>query len=120
MTRQPEAVLVAEILVEYGARDEGRLWRNVTTTAYVGKPEGRTADGRIILRDASPVQTGLCVGSADLIGIWNGRFVAIEVKQPGKYPRKKQKRFLEVVRKLGGIAGVARSVEDVGAILREA
>ena len=58
------------------------------------------------------VRFGLCPGSADLIGIYKGRFVAMEVKLPGQKPRPDQVRFLQHVEDMGGIAGVVTSVED--------
>lgn len=68
------------------------------------------------------VHFGLCPGSADLVGIacqdGIGRFVAIEVKLPGEKPRADQVRFLEHVRKMGGIAGVATSVEEAIALVQ--
>ena len=51
------------------------------------------------------VSFGLCVGSSDLIG-WDligGRFVAIEIKVPGKEPDEAQAAFLEAVNRAGGI-----------------
>lgn len=67
----------------------------------------------------SVIRFGLTVGSSDLIG-WtaSGRFLAIEVKRPGKNPTKEQRNFLDAVTKAGGIAGVARSVEDAVEIVR--
>lgn len=79
------------------------LWRNSVGTF-------KTQDGKW-------VQAGLPPGSADLIGICNGRFVAIEVKLPGQKPRPDQVQFLEHVKKMGGIAGVATSPEEAIAIL---
>lgn len=60
-------------------------------------------------------------GASDLIG-WKtekGRavFVAIEVKKPGEGPTEDQQTFIDNVIRMGGIAGVARSVEDALAIL---
>ena len=54
-------------------------------------------------------------GVSDLLGIWRGRFLAIEVKtlKPKKYPSKEQRQFLKDVADAGGIAVLARSVEDV-------
>jgi hypothetical protein len=78
------------------------------------------------LKDANdrPVQFGLCKGSADLIG-WRtvtvtpemvgtqvAVFLSIEVKTPTGRLRPEQQQWLEVVQAAGGIAGVARSVED--------
>ena len=78
------------------------------------------------LRDANgrPVQFGLCKGSADLIG-WRtvtvtpemvgtqvAVFLSIEVKTPTGRLRPEQQQWLDAVQAAGGIAGVARSVED--------
>jgi Holliday junction resolvase len=52
-------------------------------------------------------------GIADIIGCWKGRFVAIEVKTAGGRVSPDQERFLESVRRHGGIALVARSIDDV-------
>lgn len=43
------------------------------------------------------------------------RFLAIEVKRPGKEPTDEQRIFLYAVRKAGGLAIVATNVEDVAA-----
>ena len=87
-----------------------RLFRNNTGTL-------RDANGR-------PVQFGLCKGSADLIG-WKrvtvtpdmvgstvAVFLSIEVKTATGRLRPEQQQWLDVVQAAGGIAGVARSVED--------
>lgn len=54
-------------------------------------------------------------GSADILGVHanSGRFIAVEVKRPGTAPTPEQMIFLENVANRGGIAFVARSVEDV-------
>ena len=87
-----------------------------------------------VLKDqhGRPVQFGLCKGSADLIG-WTTRmitadmvgqqvavFTSIEVKALTGRLRPEQKQWLEVVAGAGGIAGVARSVADAEALLRDA
>jgi hypothetical protein len=74
------------------------------------------------------VTFGLCKGSSDLIG-WRsttvtpdmvGRqvaiFVAIEVKDRGR-PTPEQQAFVALVRKAGGLAGIARSIVEAQAIL---
>ena len=87
-----------------------RLWRNNTGTL-------RDQHGR-------PVQFGLCKGSADLIGYQSititpdmvgqqvAVFASIEVKTPTGRIRPEQQQWLDTVQAAGGIAGVARSVED--------
>ncbi len=94
-----------------------RLFRNNTGTL-------RDQHGR-------PVQFGLCKGSADLIG-WRtvtvtpdmvgtqvAVFLSIEVKTPTGRLRPEQQQWLDVVQAAGGIAGVARSVEDALRIVTE-
>jgi hypothetical protein len=78
------------------------------------------------LRDqhGRPVSFGLAKGSADLIG-WRtvvvtpemvgqqvAVFTSIEVKTPTGRLRPEQQQWLDAVQAAGGIAGVARSVED--------
>jgi hypothetical protein len=68
-----------------------------------------------VLKDARGqyVAYGLCKGSSDLIG-WTktGRFLAIEVKTEGGKTTEEQKRFIEAVNLSGGLAFVARSVDE--------
>ena len=52
-------------------------------------------------------------GVSDIIGIYNGRFLAIEVKRPGAKLANAQADFIAKVSANGGIAFVARSVDDV-------
>jgi hypothetical protein len=98
------------------SKGDTRVFRNNTGTL-------RDANGR-------PVQFGLCKGSADLIG-WTTRtvtpemvgqqvavFTSIEVKTPTGRVQPEQKQWLEAVQAAGGIAGIARSIEDAEALLR--
>lgn len=66
------------------------------------------------------IRYGLGVGSPDLVGIAWGRFVGLEVKTPTGRVSKEQTMWLDMVRRFGGVAGVARSVEDALAIVEEA
>lgn len=66
------------------------------------------------------IRYGLGVGSPDLVGIAWGRFVGLEVKTPTGRVSKEQTMWLDMVRRFGGVAGVARSVEDAIAIVEEA
>lgn len=75
------------------------------------------------LRSGAWSHVGLCVGSADLIGLVPpyGRFLGIETKRPKKaHEREAQKRWIELVRRWGGVAGFARSVEEALALANEA
>jgi hypothetical protein len=92
-----------------------RLWRNNTGTL-------RDQHGR-------PVQFGLARGSADLIGYRSititpdmvgqqvAVFASIEVKTLTGRIRPEQQQWLDTIQAAGGIAGVARSVEDAKALL---
>ena len=97
------------------SKGDTRVFRNNTGTL-------RDQHGR-------PVSFGLCKGSADLIG-WRtvtitpemvgqqvAVFTSIEVKTPTGRLRPEQQQWLEAVQAAGGIAGVARSVEDAQALL---
>lgn len=67
-----------------------------------------------------PIKFGLCVGSSDLIGISpDGRFLAVEVKTEKGKPTPDQIRFIEAVKRKGGIAGIARSPADAVALLSQ-
>jgi hypothetical protein len=80
------------------------MWRN-----NVGVAEHRGA----------LVRYGLAVGSSDLIGCLNGRFIALEVKTPTGRASPQQRQWLDLVRRHGGFAAIVRSVEDArGAIAR--
>lgn len=121
----PGTILTNQILERHGARADGRLWRNPVAKAWVGKVVGRAdsdgmmrvGKGDLVLRRATPIQTGLCIGAADLVGIHAGRFVGIEVKAGTDRLTAIQRRWLKVILDLGGIAGVAKSVEDVDKLL---
>jgi penicillin-binding protein-related factor A (putative recombinase) len=67
-------------------------------------------------------QTGYnMTGMSDILGVYKGRFLAIEVKTPERIKNvsEKQQEFLNKVRKNGGIAMVADSLELVLQKLKE-
>lgn len=89
------------------------LWRNNVINGWTGSDFVRHSGGYVTLSNARRVRAGLCKGSSDLIGITaDGKFLAVEVKSARGRTKEEQTRFLEVVRNIGGIAGVCRSVED--------
>ena len=51
-------------------------------------------------------------GVPDIVGCFNGKFIAIEVKVPGNKPTEIQKHTIEKIRMAGGITGVAHSKEE--------
>ena len=93
-----------------------RLLRVNAGVAWQGTVIERTQH-RLVL--ARPYAIRLAApGVSDLLG-WTegGRFVAIEVKGPRGRVTAEQAAFLDLVRRSGGLAGVARSVADATAIL---
>ena len=94
------------------------VWRNETAGAWVGKQIHRDGD-QVTLTNAHMMTFGLAVGSSDIIGITpEGLFLAVEVKTLKGRPTKEQLRFIEAVRAAGGIAGIARSVEEALDLIR--
>ena len=92
----------------------------------------RNNTGELRDQHGRPVSFGLCKGSADLIG-WTTRtittdmvgqqvavFTSIEVKTAAGRLTPEQRQWLAAVETAGGIAGVARSVADAEALLRNA
>ena len=106
-----ETTLQQQIRLAVGIHPDARLYRN-----QVGSlPDPRT--GRL-------VTFGLARGSADLIG-WRtvtitqamvgtrlAIFTSIEVKTPTGRIRPEQQAWLDAVTQAGGLAGIARSVDD--------
>ena len=111
-----ETTLQQQIRLALGTHPDARIFRN-----QVGSlPDPRT--GRL-------VTFGLARGSADLIG-WRtitvtpamvgarlAVFCSIEVKTPTGRVRPEQQAWLETVQQAGGVAGVARSIDDAVRIL---
>jgi hypothetical protein len=60
---------------------------------------------------------GLGVGSADVIGCYRGRFVALECKTLTGEQRKKQVEFEAEVREAGGVYALVRSLAEARAVL---
>lgn len=112
--RSDELAVQNAIRLEHGA-GPARLWRNNTGAL-------KDAQGRL-------VRYGLCPGSSDLIGLRTriiteadlghrfAQFVAIEVKDRGR-ATPEQQAFIAMVQAAGGLAGIARSVDDARTILR--
>lgn len=68
--------------------------------------------GQMIDKDGRCVVFGLGKGSADLIGMWSGRFLAIEVKTPIGRLSPEQKLYQQLIESKGGIYVVLRSVAE--------
>lgn len=110
-----------------------RLFRNNTGTGWAGKLVKRVQRGNsfdVQLNDARPIHAGLVNGGSDIIG-WKSVevtnemvgtkiavFVAIEAKTGKAKPTGEQTTFIQRVKDAGGIAGVARSVDEAIALLK--
>ena len=117
------------------SRGASRLFRMNVGMGWIGQSKrfGRVANiyaqpGDVLIRNARPFHAGI-EGMSDLIG-WRtieitpdmvGKkvavYAAIEVKQKTGRIRPEQKAFIDNVKKHGGIAGVARSVEEAESLL---
>ena len=115
----PETDLQQRIRLALGTHPDARLFRNSVGSL----PDPRT--GRL-------VTFGLARGSADLIG-WRtlvitpemvgqriAVFTSLEIKTHSGRLSPAQTHWLHAVRSAGGIAGVARSVDDAARILSDA
>ena len=58
-------------------------------------------------------------GVSDIIACIKGRFVAIEVKRPGKKPTQLQVNFIKAVNTVGGLGFWADSLDEVKDKLKE-
>ena len=98
------------------SRGDTRLFRINAGTAWQGIVIEHTRD-RLVLAHPRAVRLA-APGVSDLIG-WasGGRFAAVEVKTPRGRLTDEQAAFIELVRRSGGLAGVARSVEEARAII---
>jgi len=94
------------------------VFRNEVAGAWMGKVIHKDSS-QVTIKDARMMRFGLAVGSSDLIFIApGGKFGAIEVKTPTGRATKEQLLFIDAVIKAGGIAGIARSVEDALSLIR--
>jgi Holliday junction resolvase len=59
-------------------------------------------------------------GISDIIGIYKGKYLAIEVKRPGLSPTDKQQAFLKRVHDEGGLAVCVHSYEELADFIEKA
>ena len=109
---------------------EQSIQQNIRLTCSTGSTRlFRNNTGTLRDQHGRPVSFGLARGSADLIG-WRtvtitadmvgttvAVFTSIEVKTATGRVRPEQRQWLDAVQAAGGIAGVARSVEDAEQLL---
>lgn len=122
-----ETDLYNEILTTY-SRGHTRLMRVNAGMAWQGKVIEQSHT-RLVLAYPKPIRLAV-TGVSDLIG-WTtvaiagdgglapcAIFTAIECKIGNRRAAEEQAAYLDLVRRAGGRAGVARSSEDAGEILR--
>jgi hypothetical protein len=117
-----------QLMLSLTENDATRLFRNNVGLGWVGKSQ-RMPDGSVLISNARPLHAGLVKGSSDLIG-WHsivvtpelvGKrlavFLALEAKTGRGELEEDQINFIAAVQRAGGVAGEARSVEQVQRML---
>ena len=124
-------VLKADCLLAHGARPGVRLFNNPVGEGWIGKAAAGSRPGSITLISPRRVVFGLAPGSSDLIGLRSvvitpemvgktiAQFVAPEVKTGSGRLEEAQPAFIRTVQQHGGLAGIVRSVEDMGRLLEQ-
>ena len=94
---------IQRAILEYLARiGRGFFWRNQSTGLY--DPTKKTFRAMAF---------GQVAGVPDILGVFEGRFVGIEVKTPIGKVSPNQKIFMEKAKANGAVVFIARSIEDV-------
>ena len=83
-------------------KPETRLVKKIMTWLEAGGGRWMKVHGSIFQKAGVP----------DIIGCYQGYFVAIEVKMPGNRPTSLQSRTIQLLETAGARAGVAYSVEE--------
>lgn len=107
-----------DALMLLSALDRSLFYRQNTGQAWQGTPVDKaTGDyiriepGMRILRNARPIRFGL-EGSGDIMGAYDGRPVAVEMKSATGRQREMQRYFEQAWTKAGGIYVLARTAEE--------
>jgi hypothetical protein len=128
MLHVSEAQLLADILLAH-SRGNVRLWRQNSGTAWQGRIVSQD-HSRLVLSPyyaikLAPEGTSDIGGlvseiiTADMVGRSIAVYTGIEGKTKTGRVSPAQQAFLDMVLKMGGRAGIARSVEDARRILGE-
>jgi hypothetical protein len=97
-----EKEIELEILDWVNRHKNGFAFKVNPTAQYDPKLKMYRKPGKFVLK-----------GTADIIGIWAGKPLAIEVKRPGGRKSKEQKAFVDKYRGMGGIAFFAFNLDEV-------
>jgi hypothetical protein len=128
-----------EIFIAVNSKPNSRIFRNNVGNAIQGVIDkkhsailsNKLKETVVVLRYPRWIKFGLHVGSGDLIG-WITRiitpdmvgkkiaqFLSIEVKSDTGVPSTDQKNWREQIKKNGGCAGIAKTIEDAEKIINE-
>lgn len=88
-----------------GAVIDGVWWRNNTGVA--------------VARTGHTIRYGLGNGSADLVGLFRGRFVSVEIKTPTGRQSPEQRQWQQLVEHKQGVYAIVRSEDDAHALVAE-
>jgi penicillin-binding protein-related factor A (putative recombinase) len=105
-----EKTIETAILIYLNFLPECFAWKNNSTGVFDPvKKKYRNNKNKFVIN-----------GVSDILGIYKGKLLAIEVKRlKSDKPSEDQVKFLERVKKLGGISGVARSIDDAKKIIND-
>jgi len=99
-----ESLIQDRVRLILGADPDGCWWRN-----NVGVAEVR----------GYKIRFGLSEGSADLVGLFRGHFVAVEIKTPTGRQSPEQRRWQGLVESKQGVYAIVRSEDDARALLAD-
>jgi hypothetical protein len=92
---------IQKVILDWLACEKIFAWR-ANTGAVAGEYKGKSRFMRFGPK-----------GQSDILGVLpGGRFLAIEVKREGQQATEEQRRFIERVNAVGGVAFVAHSLEE--------
>lgn len=107
MTKLLEKDIQKLILDWLQRQKETFVWRQNSGAMYTESKTGRHG-----------FKTASVKGVSDIIGVWQGMPLAIEVKRPGEKLTDNQKEFLDNFARAGGIAICADTLEGVQRVLK--
>lgn len=131
--------ILQDVFIKLGSRQDIRVFKNPVGLAISGKEFKLTDVQRWQIRricrlkssvriklliEPHEIKYGLTPGSADLIGFKRvkitpdmvgkeiAQFLSIEIKPEGARIKPNQNNWMHIIKRFGGLAGIARSVAD--------
>ncbi|TKD50558.1 hypothetical protein [Sphingomonas baiyangensis] len=124
MTDRSESAILKAALCDVSREPGVMAWRNNTGMAWQGQRmltrPGQSLTirkGMVVLVDARPITFGLA-GSADILGVHEGRAFALEAKTRVGRQSEQQQKFQAAFERAGGLYGLFRSEDEALRILR--